>query len=204
MVITRIESQRRKRRRCSIYIDGDYACGVDLETILKLDLYEGKEISQTDYQKIIFEEERGRARSYAELLLSYRERSRRELESRLLKKGYDPPVVQAVVEELTRSDLLSDERFARTWVRDRILRAQKGPRVIRMELRKKGVADEVIEQVIAAEGVNEAELARRIVEHRKPRLAGLDPVRRRKRLQDLLLRRGLSFDVIAEVLKDDP
>lgn len=204
MVITRLEPQRRNRRRYSIYIEGDYACGVDLETILKLDLYEGKEISQADYQKIIFEEERGRARSYAELLLSYRERSRRELESRLLKRGYDQPVVEAVLEELTRAGLLSDERFARAWVRDRISRAQKGPWVIRMELRRKGVADEVIEEAIAAEGVNETELARRIVEQHKPRLSGLDPAKRRRRLQDLLLRRGLSFDAIAEVLEDDP
>jgi regulatory protein len=204
MVITKIEPQRRRDRRRSIYIDGNYAFGVDIETVLKLDLYEGKELSEADCQTICFEEEKGRARSYAELLLSYRERSRRELETRLSKKGYGPEVIERVLEELTASGLLSDERFARAWVRDRMLRVHKGPIVIKMELRRKGVAEDVIDRAIASEGLSEAELARRIIESRSPRLSGLDPAKRRKRLQDLLLRRGLSFDVVLDALKDEP
>jgi SOS response regulatory protein OraA/RecX len=73
-----------------------------------------------------------------------------------------------------------------------------------MELRRKGVAEDVIDRAIASEGLSEAELARRIIESRSPRLSGLDPAKRRKRLQDLLLRRGLSFDVVLDALKDEP
>lgn len=80
--------------------------------------------------------------------LARREHSRRELEAKLLRKGAAAEVAAAVVERLEQERLVSDERYAESWVRSRVNRLF-GPMKIRAELGNKGVADALIEAALA-------------------------------------------------------
>ena len=54
-----------------------------------------------------------RVREYALLLLSYRERTEKEMTERLGRKGFPPAAVAATVADCRRLGLIDDERFAR-------------------------------------------------------------------------------------------
>ncbi len=71
-------------------------------------------------------------------LLTRREHSQRELQNKLLAKGFDPSVTQSIIDGLAEEGWQSDERFAESYTRYRI-RKGFGPVKISFELWKKGV-----------------------------------------------------------------
>ena len=81
--------------------------------------------------------------------ISIRPRSRSEISAYLTKKSTNETVKKAVLERLTELGYASDTEFARWWSRSRRSAKPYGRRVIAMELRRKGVAREVSEQILS-------------------------------------------------------
>lgn len=79
--------------------------------------------------------------------LGRREHSVAELEGKLRQRGVEPETIEEVMTFLLDHDLVSDERYAEAWSR---VRVQKGfgPARIRAELRRKGVSDALVAQVL--------------------------------------------------------
>ena len=76
--------------------------------------------------------------------LTRREYSAKELQQKLVLKGFDSELVKAQIEELGRQGLQSDSRFAENYMR---FRREKGfgPIRIQQELQQRGVSQELIE-----------------------------------------------------------
>ncbi len=79
--------------------------------------------------------------------LAMREHSAKELRVKLAKKCDQVDVIAAVIEKLQRDGLQSDNRFAEAYTNMR-LRQGKGAQVIRLALREKGIADELINECL--------------------------------------------------------
>lgn len=123
-------------------------------------------------------------------LLSVRSRSRAELRQRLLRADFEPEEVDAALADLEAVGLIDDEAFARELAESQ-RRKGMGRRAGMAALRVKGVDRELAERI--ADDVNpedEAERAVEVATRRLPRLQGLDPETRRRRLVDFLMRRG--------------
>src|SRR5207244_374392 len=86
---------------------------------------------------------RGTARDRALNLLSFRDRSRRELEQRLLQAGFEPEDVLEALEGLERVGLVDDERFARAVVEQHAGRRLSGRRAVASALFSKGIDRDV-------------------------------------------------------------
>lgn len=84
------------------------------------------------------------AKERALRLLSYRERSCRELLKRLEQDGYPHDVAASVVDRLQELELVDDARFARLYVQTKSS-AGYGVRRIAMELRRKGVPEDIVD-----------------------------------------------------------
>jgi regulatory protein len=201
MKITKLSRQKRKENRFSLFIDGSFAAGLSAETVTRLHLSEGKEIDPEQLQKAIFEEERQRALNYAFRLLSYRGRSQKEILERLKNHGYSESVINATMEEVKNAGLIDDKKFAVMFAQDRLNLAKKGKRVIFIELLRKGVPKSDVEE--ALKKINdETEVAKKLIEKYKNRYARLEPKKRKKKLYDLLLRRGFTFKTIEDIMRD--
>ena len=87
--------------------------------------------------------EENAVRARALRLLASREHSRHELESKLRDKGHDAAAIVRVLDELTGSGLVSNQRTAEAYVTARA-RKGYGPLRLRLELRERGVEDELI------------------------------------------------------------
>lgn len=82
--------------------------------------------------------------------LGRREHSRRELASKLSVKfnlPVDAPAIQAALDQLAADGYQSDERFAEVFVRSRRARGY-GPVFIEQELRRRGIASELIQLAV--------------------------------------------------------
>jgi regulatory protein len=92
-------------------------------------------------------------------LLSRREHTRQEINSKLKPKAEDPVALNDVLDALKEEHLQSDERFAESYIRMRVNRGY-GPSRIRQELREKGVSADEIKLALEASGYDWGELAK--------------------------------------------
>lgn len=93
-------------------------------------------------------------------LLSQVEHTARQLKLKLLKKGFEPDQIDRVLSELSRQNLLSDERFAEQYIAMRAARGF-GPVRIEQEMREKGVSEALITQVMTSYAENWSEIMAR-------------------------------------------
>lgn len=129
-------------------------------------------------------------------------RSRTEVEHRLWEKNYPEPVIRQVIQRLEEYRYLDDQAFARQWARDRLIRRHWGPARLRVELQRKGIAKEWIEEALRElfnEKGEEAVAMEFVAQRLKGR--GLRDPREYRRSFAYLLRRGYSPDVIEAVLR---
>lgn len=192
MRITKIESQKRRPNRKSIYVDGKFAVGVDEEVLFSFNLKEGMEITTPLLEKLIHVEEKRKLKERAFNLLSYRARSKKELIDRLKQKETDPQLINEVINELSAVELINDFEFAQSWVSER--GKLYGPFRLRNELIKKGIAKEIIDQVL--DEFNEVEVANKLAAKWINRHKNLAPKVLERRLFGFLARRGISYDTI--------
>ena len=80
-------------------------------------------------------------------LLAMREHSAKELWVKLAKRCEQTDLLFATVAKLQRDGLQSDVRFAQAFINMR-LRQGKGAQLIRLELREKGISDELIHEYL--------------------------------------------------------
>ena len=90
------------------------------------------------------------ALEFAKGLIARRDHSVFELRRKLHRKGH-ADVADAVIESLTGTGLLDDQRYARAWVGARTGRKAEGRRRLVAELVKRGVAGSVAEAVVDEE-----------------------------------------------------
>lgn len=156
-------------------------------------------------------EARDRVRKRALGLLSRREHTVRELGEKLRAKGEaEDAVVRAVIEELARKDLVSDERYARAFALDAVRMKPRARRRIVSELVERGVpaatAARAVEGAFEEEEVDDPTLARRLAEAYLPRVADASDETRWRRIATYLQRRGfdntLIYDVCREILPE--
>lgn len=81
-------------------------------------------------------------------LLAMREHSAKELHLKLAKKQVPTELILSVIEKLQKDNLQSDDRFAQAYTAMR-LRQGKGAQIIRVDLKEKGIADELIADCLA-------------------------------------------------------
>jgi regulatory protein len=196
--ITAIEPQLRHPERRSIFLDGEFALGVDGEVIARAALRVGQELSLAQLQEVARIEERRVARDAALAVLGHRDRSAREIERRLLRKGFEPEVVAEVMEQLERHELVDDRRFARAWVAGHTGSRPYGPDRLAAALRARGVDREAIDEAVGTiDPDTELDLALRAGQ----KLIAGRPVApdTRRRLAAALRRRGYSWEIIRPV-----
>ena len=141
------------------------------------------------------------AQDYALRLLSYRERSRQEIQVRMERKGFQREVIEKVLRYLESQKYLDDRRFAELWAHDRLKRRYGKGRVI-LELREKGVNQEIIDEVVKKtySSVDEIGMALDLVKRKGYNLESAEDQRVARRVSEFLRRRGFSFSIIREVM----
>ena len=96
-------------------------------------------------------------------LLARREHLRAELASKLRRRFGEEagPLIDAALAQLEKEGLLSDWRCVESYIRHRA-ESGRGPLRIREELRRKGAAPELVDDLLGACGADWLALARRV------------------------------------------
>lgn len=196
--ITAIRAQKHNPDRLSIELDGEYAFGVS--RIVAAWLKVGDQLNEERVASLVKSDEAEIAFQKALRLLDYRPRTVMEIRQRLTQKGFGSEEIKNVILRLQRANLLQDEQFARMWVENRNEFHPRSKRLIRFELKNKGVSDQVIDNVLE-DCMDDGELALRAGQKYARKLDPIDRVEFRKRLSAYLARRGFSYGTVAPVVQ---
>lgn len=134
-------------------------------------------------------------------LLSRREHSRRELQRKLDRTGYDVDEASTALDQLQQQSFQSDARFAQLLVRSRVSQGH-GPRRILAELRTHGIGDTEARTALDEEGEDWLALARRIYRRRFGAAASPDRQETQRRAA-FLLRRGFDAATVRAITHAD-
>lgn len=141
--------------------------------------------------------------------LTAQPRSRAELADALAKKNVPADIAGRMLDRFEELGLVNDEEFARLWVQSRQRTRGLAPRVLSLELKRKGVHDDTIREVLSdVDPESERAAAHRLVQKKLRSMTGLDDTTRIRRLTGMLARKGyapqVAFDVVRIELETDP
>jgi regulatory protein len=194
--ITAIEAQKRHPNRVNIYLDGEFAFG--LERITAAWLRVGQTLDEQKIQQLQAEDTQERALQQALLFLSYRARSESEIRRNLRKHEIPEAIIETTIERMRRDGLANDRQFARAWVENRNTFRPRSRRMLALELRQKGLDDQAAKSALA--GVDDEALAYEAARKRATRLKGLEWSEFKTKLSGFLARRGFSYPVISSTV----
>ena len=195
--ITAIEAQKNNPKRVNLYLDGEFAFGLDRFVAAWLTV--GQLLEEEKIAKLQTEDCQEKAYQQAMLFLSYRARSENEVRKNLEKHEIPSAVIDQTIERLREARLVNDGQFAQDWVANRSEFRPRSRRALTVELRQKGLTEADIKS--ATEAVNEESLAYEAAQKRVRRLDGLEWPEFRKKLSEFLARRGFGYDVITPTVK---
>ena len=142
-----------------------------------------------------------RAKTACLRLLAHRARSESELQERLRRRGFDEQIVAQAVTDLSAAGLVNDREFAESWIREHREPHATGRVGLRWELRRKGLAEEVIQAALSdLDDDEEIELA---LGYAKRKLGGRLAANPKElaRIRRALISRGFSGDTIQVVIE---
>jgi regulatory protein len=151
--------------------------------------------------------------------LSFRPRSEKEVRVNLLKKSAPQEIIDKILNWLKEHRFVNDEEFVRWWMEERLRFKPKAIRIIKLELKQKGISKEIIEKIMANgpdqigipngndhrdkyQMSNDFESAKKIVEKRLPKYKGLKKYEIYKKLGSYLAQKGFDWDTIKKSIDD--
>ena len=141
--ITAITPQVKDKTRCNIFLDGKFYCGLALETAMRHRLKAGMNVSAEFLSEIQLESEKSGALDKALTHVSATRKTEKQIRDFLSKKGYLPAVCDYVVEKMRGYNFLNDGEYAEAYAT--LASKKKGVRLIKMELKSKGIAENEID-----------------------------------------------------------
>ena len=143
--------------------------------------------------------------------LSFRPRSEKEIRdylkrprkrrSRSKQEPIDEATIEKIVSKLKDQGFINDGEFAKWWVEQRQGSKPRGARVIRMELKQKGIPDDLItnNQLLIT---NQSELAKKALEKKIKLYRHFPRERIYQKLSQFLLRRGFEWETVKEAIDE--
>jgi regulatory protein len=143
-----------------------------------------------------------KARGYALKLLSYRGRSEQELRERLKKKGFSEIEAIATVRDLKQSGLVDDAHLAETLKWEAFTAKLLSTEGAKRYVLGRGIPRDIAETSFACDEERDKENARRLIEKKLRIVKNYPFATARRRMYNLLARKGYPSGLIVELLKE--
>ncbi len=196
--ITAIEAQKRGKDRVNVFLDGAFAFSLGIGVLEEQGIHPGQVLSDSQVEELAKADLFHKCLNAALRLLSYRPRSQAEIRTRL-RLRFDEQAIDRVIVHLEAKHMVDDVAFAQFWKENRESFSPRSKRMLKLELRRKGIDPEVITDVV--EGIDEEQGAYRAAEKKVRPWAREDYNTFRRKLGAFLSRRGFSNEVANRVVE---
>ena len=221
--ITDMRQGVKNPERVNVYVNGAYALSLDVAQVVDYKLKVGMTISAERLEELRRASDFGKLYQRTLEWVLLRPRSVRETRDYLLRKLKMPSsgrssrpssrgslssprsdcgcpsedifeLSEQVLERLISRGYLDDRRFAEWWVENRFVKKGVSRKRLTMELMKKGVAREIIDEVLNDR--NDEEELRKMIARKRSKYDD-------EKLMAYLCRQGFSYDLVRKVIEEE-
>lgn len=201
MRVTAIEPQKRDPSRYNIFIDGEYVFTLPMQDILYFKLKEGQEAAEETIafirKNLIYIKAQDTALHY----IGYKMRTVQEIRRKLTEKAFAEETIDEVIAFLEKYGYADDREYCRRYIKETLRMKPKSGYALKIELRQRGISAAVIDEVMAETEIDEETDALYWLKKKsRGQWAELEE-KKRKQLQDFLLRKGYSYGIIRDAFR---
>lgn len=203
--ITKIERQKNNVDRVSIYLDYEFAFGLDESIFLEFALHKDMELEEDYIENILKKEEYKKAENYAIYLISQREYTEKNLTDKILSKGYNSSQCETIIEKFKKYGYINDESYAGRFIRTKQKTSNQGKYKIKASLLQKGVSKDILNQCMEEFDQDmELEKAEKLVSKKIHSLRNkdIDKYKLKQKLTTYLASKGYEYDIIRKAINN--
>lgn len=192
-IITSIVPQKSKKR-VNIYLDNKFGFGIDLENYIKLNLKVEQSLKDSEVENIVKKAEFQKVLDRLVMFATLRLRSEKEISDWLKRKKVHESMRKELFNRLNRLQLINDKKFAQWWIEQRNSFRPRSINVLKLELIKKGIDKEIINETLSKIQINEKKDALNILNKKIYKFAKFTGVTRNQKMIAYLLTKGYSLN----------
>lgn len=199
--ITKIEYQKKNKDRVNIYLDEEYAFAVDINILIKYSLKKDMLLDDELLDDILKSEEKISVYNYGIYILSKSAKCESELRLKMKNKGFEPQLIDNVINKLKEQKYLDDERYCEMFINDKINISKYGMRKIKEMLYFKGIDKEIIEEKLKdISREDEEERAYLLAVKKNNTIKEEDARKKYAKLSNYLLGKGFEYDIVKRIV----
>lgn len=202
--IIEIKPQVRNPQRKTLIFDDGSVFGISEDVFISHKFEVGSEISEDLFTETVNDELKVKIYNSALRLLGYRMRSCAEMKQRLMEKKYPINIISDVIDKLLNIKYLNDAEFAEAFAHDKVRSKKIGQIKLRMEFIPHKIDSEILENVIKKvyEQYPISDLIKQLLDKKKIQSGIKLELKTKKRIQDLLKRKGFNWNEISTVFTE--
>ena len=199
--IIEIKPQVRNPLRKTLIFDDGSVFGISEDVFISNNFKIGSEISEDSFEELVYDELKVKVYNSALRLLGYRMRSCAEMKRRLAEKKYPKNNIEETVDRLLKIGYLNDLEFANAFAHDKVKSKKIGPLALRIEFIPHKIDPDILEKTIniVYGKYPIPDLIKQLLDKKKIQFGMKLERKTKKRIQDLLKRKGFSWNEISAV-----
>lgn len=193
--------QKKNQNRCSVFINEEFAFGMDLDSVIKYDIQKGNEYTDEEYEELLKKLQYEKAKFAALRYIDYSGRTIKETTDKLHTLEFEESVIEATIEFLQRYGYLDDKAYAKGFIRNRIENKNHGRRKISYDLIKRGISKDIsgpiLEEYVEAEYQGALELYEKRTKGKE-----LKDHKEKMKVTRYLQSRGFPYEIIRDIMQE--
>jgi len=155
-------------------------------------MYEKKSQKPKDYDAIML---------YSLKLIARKRYTQKELENKFRQKkmGLEQDQSRAIT-RLKQLRYIDDKEFAKDYIQTRLLINPKGPLLLKLELKLKGVDKQTIDTAIENAGIDEFKVALDVIKRKRKAIDRAEGQKKKEKIMRTLSSRGFKLETIYKIL----
>lgn len=201
MRITAIEKNEKVSSMAAIILDNNITFCLPKKRIELLELKEGKNITEETLNYILDTEIYAAARSAAVSFLAMKLRTAYEVSQKLSDMGYGEATIEKVIDNLKEINYIDDYNYACKYISEKSKLKPKSVKLLSMELKQKGITDDIINNTFENFELDEGEVALELLRKRFSKYTVFDEKMIQK-MKTFLAGRGFSYSQISKAVTE--
>ncbi len=191
---------QKSKNRFNITLESGDVFGISEDVLISSKLSEGKYVSDKKLDRITNNEVHHKIKERVLHLLSFRPRSRFELYTRLLRKGFDKSKISNVIDELEEKGYIDDNDFSKMYATHLIRSKLLGKIAVKYQFKKHQIPSDILDPILDKLYIKYPieELIKRIILKKEQKLS--PELIKDKKLIDRIKRKGYSWGEITSVI----
>lgn len=191
--ITNIKQAVKNENRVNIFIDGKYDFSLDISQLVDFKLKVGQKITEQDLEKYRKASSFGKLYQRTLEWVLTRPHSVKETRDYLFKKHAEKEDSAKIIKTLQEKSYLNDEAFARFYVENRFVKKGISKKRLELELTKKGIDRQIIEDTLASSERSDEEEIKKIIAKKRNKYDD-------EKLIAYLTRQGFSYQLSKDLV----